>query len=127
MTMIEVARGDVALVAFSFIARGDVQRKRRPAVVVQADRYNKRRAVVIVAAITSTRSYTDLPCKVPVTKDSPAGRPANLRLDSVVDCQTLATIPREVIVRRLGAFPGDTMERIDLALQDALGLTRPHL
>ncbi len=111
------------LVAFPFIAQGAARRKRRPAVVVQADRYNRRRAAVIIAAITTTRAHSDLPCKVPVAKDSPAGRSANLRLDSVVDCQTIATIPREEIVRRLGAFPAETMRDVDRALQDALGLT----
>ncbi len=121
--MIEVACGDVVLVAFPFITRGEVERKRRPAVIVQADRYNKQRAAVIIAAITSTRAHQDLPCKVLVAKDSPAGRRARLRLDSVVDCQTLATIPREEIVRRLGALPAETVQRIDLALQDALELT----
>ncbi len=120
--MIELARGDVVLVAFPFITRGEVERKRRPAVIVQADRYNRRRTAVIIAAITGTRAYQDLPCKVLVTKDSPAGRRARLRLDSVVDCQTLATIPREEFVRRLGAFPAETVKRIDLALQDALEL-----
>lgn len=118
--MIEVTRGDVVLVAFPFITRGEVERKRRPAVIVQADRYNKRRTA---AMITSTRAHQDLPCKVLVTKDSPAGRRARIRLDSVVDCQMLATIPREEIVRRLGAFPAETVQRIDLALQDALELT----
>ncbi|MBI2455010.1 MAG: type II toxin-antitoxin system PemK/MazF family toxin [candidate division NC10 bacterium] len=63
-----------------------------------------------------------LPCKLPVGKDSPEGREAGLRLDSVVDCQTLATVPREEIVRRLGRFPAEIMRRVDQALRDALGL-----
>ncbi len=63
------------------------------------------------------------PVKVPVRKDSPSGRTAGLRLDGVVDCQTMATVPKEEIVLRLGAFPAETMEKVDLALQDALGLT----
>ncbi len=120
--MIELSRGDVVLIAFPFIAQGTTRRKRRPAVVVQADRYNRSRAAVILAAITSTRVHKELPCKVPVGKDSPAGRTANLRLDSVVDCQTIVTVPRKEIVRRLGAFPEDTMRKVDFALQDALGL-----
>ena len=61
-------------------------------------------------------------CTTMVAKDTPEGREAGLRLDSVVDCQTLATIPRGEIVRRLGRFPSETMRRIDLALQDALAL-----
>lgn len=120
--MIKVTRGDVVLIAFPFVAEGQVERKRRPAVVVQADRYNRGRAAVIIAAITSTRSHEDLPCKVLVTKESAAGRQANLRLDSVVDCQTLATVPRDEIVRRLGKFPPNALLQIDRGLKDALGL-----
>jgi mRNA interferase MazF len=120
--MIEFRRGDVVLVSFPFVTPSHAERKRRPAVVVQSDRYNHRRAAVIIAAITSSQSYAQLPCKVLVAKDTPEGREAGLRLDSVVDCQTLATIPRGEIVRRLGRFPEDVMRRLDQALQDALGL-----
>ena len=120
--MTDVSRGDVVLVAFPFVAGHVVQRKRRPAVVVQADRYNRRRAAVIIAAITSTRAHRELPSKVVVGKNTVDGRQAGLRLDSVIDCQTLATIPRDEIVRRLGQFPQDVMHRIDLGLADALGL-----
>lgn len=123
--MIRIGRGDVVLIAFPFIAEGQVERKRRPAVVVQADRYNRRRAAIIIAAITSTRSHEDLPCKVLVTKESPAGKQAHLRLDSVVDCQTLATVPRDEIVRRLGRFPSEVVLQIDRGLEDALGLPGP--
>lgn len=121
--MIEVQRGDVILVAFPLVTSPEGERKRRPAVVVQSNRYNRRRAVVIIAAITSRRGRAELPCKVAVAQASPAGRAAGLRLDSVVDCQTLATVPREEIVHRLGRFPPDTMRRIDRGLADALGLS----
>ncbi|MBI3997685.1 MAG: type II toxin-antitoxin system PemK/MazF family toxin [Armatimonadetes bacterium] len=123
--MIELRRGDVVLIAFPFISQGQVERKRRPAVVVQADRYDQRRAAVIIAAITGTHLHTQLPSKVVVKKDSPAGREANLRLDSVVDCQTLATVPRTEIVSRLGRLPGEVIEQINRGLEDALGLSPP--
>jgi mRNA-degrading endonuclease toxin of MazEF toxin-antitoxin module len=45
-------------------------------------------------------------------------------LDSVVDCRTIVTVPREEILSRLGRFPAQTMERVDRALEDALGLVR---
>ena len=125
MTMIELRRGDVVLVAFPFIAQRQVQRKRRPALVVQADRYNRRRAAVIIAAITSARAHQQLPRKLLVAKDSPEGRDTGLRLDSVVDCQTLATVPRDQIVRRLGRFLPEVMPKINQALEDALGLPTP--
>lgn len=125
--MIDVRRGDVVLVGFPFVAGGEVQRKRRPALVVQSDRYNRRRAAVILVAITSTRMHRELPSKVAVGKDTPEGRGGGLRLDSIVDCQTLVTVPREEIQSRLGRFPVETMRRVDRALEDALGLRRsPH-
>jgi mRNA interferase MazF len=122
--MTDVRRGDVVLVSFPFVAGGEVERKRRPALIVQSDRYNRRRAAVILVAITSSRGHRDLPSKVAVGKASPEGRQAGLRLDSVVDCQTLVTVPREEIQTRLGRFSVETMQRVDRALEDALGLAR---
>lgn len=120
--MIELRRGAVVLVAFPFVGGGEPGRKRRPAVVVQADRYTRRRAAILIAAITSGRRHGHLPCKVFVARDSAEGRAAGLKLDSVVDCQTLATIPRQEIVRRIGQFSPEGMRRVDAALADALGL-----
>ena len=123
--MINLSREDVVLVAFPFVTQRPTQRKRRPALVVQFDRYNRRRAAVIIAAITSTRTHERPPCKVFVGQHTPEGREAGVKLDSVVDRQTLATVPREEIVRHLGRFPAELMRRIDHALQDALGLPTP--
>lgn len=120
--MTRLRRGDVVLVTFPFVAGEELRRKRRPAVVVQANRYNRRRNAVIIAAITSSRRARTLASKVTVASDSPEGRQAGLRTDSIVDCQTLATVPRELILQRLGEFPSAIMELIDGALQDSLGL-----
>jgi mRNA-degrading endonuclease toxin of MazEF toxin-antitoxin module len=121
MTVTEIRRGDVVLVAFPFIAAGKAERKRRPALVVQADRYRRRHAVII-AAISTAAAEQPLRCKVAVSQRSPEGRQSGLRLDSVVDCQTLATVPRDEIVARLGDLPRPVMDRVDAALEDALGL-----
>jgi len=79
---------------------------------------------VILVAITSSRMHRELLSKVAVGKDTPEGRQAGLRLDSIVDCQTLVTVPREEIQARLGRFSAETMQRVDRALEDALGLAR---
>ncbi|MCU0725404.1 MAG: type II toxin-antitoxin system PemK/MazF family toxin [Planctomycetes bacterium] len=123
--MIDLRRGDVVLVAFPFLREGDVHRKRRPAVVIQADRYNRRRGALILAAITSSTKSAGLPSKVVVGMESAEGRRAGLRTDSVVDGQTLITIPRTEVLARLGSFPAETMARIDRALADSLGLPPP--
>lgn len=120
--MNDLRRGDVVLVAFPFVYGHEAQRKRRPALVVQSDRYNRRRDAVILAALTTAKAHRDLPCKIVITRDSVEGRRGGLRLDSVVDCQTLVTLPREEIVARLGRFSDAFMARVDTALADALGI-----
>ncbi|MGH7588560.1 MAG: type II toxin-antitoxin system PemK/MazF family toxin [Gemmatimonadota bacterium] len=122
---IEVRRGDVVLVGFPFVQEGTIARKRRPAVVVQSDRYNRRRSAVILAAITSWQKRRGLPSKVSVARDSPEGRCAGLRTDSVVDCQTLITLPKSELLAKLGSFLPDVMTQIDCAIEDALGLPGP--
>jgi mRNA-degrading endonuclease toxin of MazEF toxin-antitoxin module len=120
--MIDAKRGDVVLVAFPFVREGAVERKRRPAVVIQSDRYNRRRAALILAAITTTQRRGELPCNVVVARDSEEGRLAGLRTDSVIDCRTLVTLPRAEVVAHLGSFTAETRRSIDRALEDALGL-----
>jgi mRNA-degrading endonuclease toxin of MazEF toxin-antitoxin module len=119
---IDVRRGDVVLVGFPFVQQGTVARKRRPAVVIQSDRYNRRRSAVILAAITSSQKRRGLGSKVTVARGSPVGGRAGLRTDSVVDCQTLITLPRSELVAKLGSFPPEVMTQIDRAIEDALGL-----
>jgi mRNA interferase MazF len=122
MTKTSLRRGDVVLVSFPFA--DDARTKRRPALVVQADRYNRGRAMVVLASITSSRTHRALPCKVYVKQDSKAGRASGLRFDSVVDCQTLVTLPREDIAAQIGALPASAMQHVDDALRDALGLDK---
>lgn len=90
--------------------------------MVQSDRYNRRRDAVVIAAITSSKAHRELPCKVVVLRNSAAGRMGGLKLDSVIDCQTLATVPRDEIVDRIGSLPHETMQKVGRALADALQL-----
>jgi mRNA-degrading endonuclease toxin of MazEF toxin-antitoxin module len=58
-----------------------MQRKLRPAVVIQSDRYNRGRAAVILAAITTTHTQSHLGCKVAVAQDSEEGRTAGKKIE----------------------------------------------
>jgi mRNA interferase MazF len=120
--MIELRRGDVVLVSFPFMGKDGPETKRRPALVVQSDRYNRRRNALILAAVTSSLKGRDLPSKVFVARDSVEGREAGLRTDSVVDCQTLVTLPRSEIVACLGRLSTRLLSAVDHALRDSLGL-----
>ena len=57
--------------------------------------------------------------------DSEAGKKGGLRLDSVIDCTVIATIPKTLLVSKIGAFPQEVMERVDQCLMIALSIGRP--
>jgi len=57
--------------------------------------------------------------------NSEEGKEAGLRLDSVIDCTVIATIPKTLLVSKIGAFPNETMERVDQCLMIAMAIGRP--
>ncbi len=46
-------------------------------------------------------------------------------MDSVIDCTVIATIPKTLLVNKIGAFPNEVMERVDMCLMIALSIGRP--
>jgi hypothetical protein len=57
--------------------------------------------------------------------NTPEGQAAGLRLDSVIDCTVIATIPKTLLVNKIGAFPQEVMERVDQCLMIAMAIGRP--
>jgi hypothetical protein len=57
--------------------------------------------------------------------NTPEGKEAGLRLDSVIDCTVIATIPKTLLVSKIGQFPNETMERVDQCLMIAMAIGRP--
>ena len=112
------SRGDVVLVLFP--DSNLVTAKRRPALVVQADRLNTGLAQTIVAMITSNQSRAGHPSRIDVTRSSSEGRDMGLLSDSVVMADNLATVLNSEIDRVIGHC-GD-MRPVDAALQHTLGL-----
>jgi mRNA interferase MazF len=113
------SRGDVVLVLFP--DSNLVTAKRRPALVVQADRLNTGLAQTIVAMITSNPSRAGHPSRVTVTPSSSEGRRMGLLADSVVMTDNLATVLDSEIDRGIGHC--DDMRVVDVALQHTLGLS----
>jgi mRNA interferase MazF len=114
-------RGDVVIVDFPFSdARG---RKIRPALVVQADEFNRRLSDTILALITSSRArFIGSPSQLPIDISTAEGQASGLRLTSVVQCENLVTIDKALIVHTIGHLPAGLMQQIDGCLRAALGI-----
>ena len=105
-----------------FAGHGSEPEGRRPALVVQHDRYNRSAIqTTVVAAITSNLRLGAMPGNVRLRKGE-----ANLPRASVVNVTQLRTVDRERLIERLGNLaPARVREVLDgLALVfglDALG------
>ncbi|MBX3074340.1 type II toxin-antitoxin system PemK/MazF family toxin [Candidatus Obscuribacterales bacterium] len=120
-------KGDVVLVSFPYTTDdGQTQTKRRPAVLISNNYNNARLDDVLLVPLTSniTRAARE-PTQVVVKMDTPEGKQGGLRLDSVIDCTVIATIPKTLLVSKIGSFPQEVMERVDQCLMIAMAIGRP--
>jgi len=112
-------KGDVVLVSFRYTTdEGQTQTKWRPAVIVSNDYNNARLDDVLVVPLTSNTSRMETESRrVIVAMNSPEGQEAGLRVDSVIDCTIIATIPKTLLVNKIGKFPDDVVRRIDKCIK----------
>jgi mRNA interferase MazF len=111
-------RGEIYLVNFEPTVGAEI-RKTRPALVLQNDIANRHSPITIVAAVTSQFEEPLYPTEVMVK--APEG---GLSVDSVVLLNQIRSIDRRRLVRRLGAIPVSTMEKVERSLQISLGLLK---
>ena len=111
-------RGDVVLVLFpdSNLRTS----KRRPALIVQADRLGADLPQTIVAMITSNMARAGHPSRVIVTVGSESAKGSGLLMDSVVMTDNLATIHDSEIDRVIGTLTA--LKEVDAALRTTLAL-----
>src|SRR5215470_17538930 len=124
---VQYRKGDVVLVSFPYTTDdGQTQTKRRPAVLISNDYNNARLDDVLLVPLTSNTSRAARePTQVVIAMNTPEGQAAGLRLDSVIDCTVIATIPKTLLVNKIGAFPQEVMERVDQCLMIAMAIGRP--
>ncbi|MBI4534619.1 MAG: type II toxin-antitoxin system PemK/MazF family toxin [Candidatus Melainabacteria bacterium] len=124
---VQYRKGDVVLVSFPYTTDdGQTQTKRRPAVIISNDSNNARLDDVLLVPLTSNTSRaTREPTQVVIEMSSSEGQAGGLRLDSVIDCTVIATIPKTLLVNKIGAFPQEVMERVDQCLMVAMAIGRP--
>lgn len=116
-----MTRGDVIIVDFPFSDR--TGSKVRPALIVQADEFNARLSVTIIALITSSRvRFVGAATQLPIDISTSEGRATGLRLPSAVQCENLVTVDQSFVLRTIGRLPDTLMTRIDECLKAALGI-----
>ena len=116
-----VDRGTIVLVDFPF--SGGAGSKIRPALVVQADRNNRRLSSTIIAMITShvTHAAND-PAQFLIDPTSPEGKSSGLIVPSVVRCDHLFTIEQVRMIRSLGRLSASHLPLLDSSLKAALDI-----
>jgi mRNA interferase MazF len=115
-------RGDIVLADLPYSDR--TGSKKRPALVVQCDRNNRRLDDVILAMITTvTGRAASEPTQLLIETKTPQGRQSGLLHDSAVKCENLITLHHRFLVRVIGQLPPEVMEGIDGCLKESLGLT----
>lgn len=106
--------GDVVLVAFPFTSQ--TATKRRPAVVVSGRAYNQARPDVIVMAVTS--QLRPQPGLGEVWLDG--WEAAGLLKPSAVK-PVIATLERNLVIRRLGSLANDDQTELRRAMSEMFG------
>jgi mRNA interferase MazF len=117
-----VRRGDVVLADLPFSDRSGS--KKRPALVVQCDRNNRRLDDVILAMITSVVQRSAIePTQLLIDVTTPEGKQSGLLHTSAVKCEHLLTLHHQFLGRVVGHLPPSTMGQIDARLKESLELT----
>ncbi len=100
------------------VPHGSGPGKRRPLVVLQADRFtNSRLATVVTAVLTSNTRLAAMPGTVFVPTTV-----SGLPRDSVVNVTAVITIDRVYLEPPVGLLPLDLMRQVDQGLRLVLGL-----
>ncbi|MDX1970469.1 MAG: type II toxin-antitoxin system PemK/MazF family toxin [Planctomycetaceae bacterium] len=117
----KIERGDIVLVDFPY--SDQTGSKVRPALVVQDDRWNAILDDTILAVITSSlRRNVGAPTQLQIRMGTIESAGSGLLFDSLVDCQTLLTYDKTLILARLGRLSSGVMMRIDECLKQSLGI-----
>lgn len=120
--MTELKRGDIVLVYYPLISTGLSERKLRPAVVVQCNKNNLRLNDVILIPLTSRTKEKLEETHTFIPKDSPEGIKAGIRLDSVIKAETILTLPKSFICKRIGHLPSSVIKKVNKCLAFSIQL-----
>ena len=120
--MTKFKRGDIVLVLFPDSNLRTA--KRRPVLILQADKLNTGLKQVIVAMVTSNLSRAGHPSRVLVERQTVIGQKSGLITDSVIMTDNLATITTAAIDKSIGVW--SDMAAIETALCHTLGIEKAN-
>ena len=112
--MISYDFGDVVLVPFPFTDQ--TTSKRRPAIVISSEAYQRSRPDIILMAVTSQAKPAGLFGEVPVADWEKAG----LLKPSVIK-PVVASIEKSLVIRKLGRLEDLDQKKLRGALESILG------
>jgi mRNA-degrading endonuclease toxin of MazEF toxin-antitoxin module len=113
-------RGDVVIVDLPFTDQP--AKKRRPAIVVQADAYNQLIAKTVIAMVTGNLQRRSDPAHLFVDPNTPDGHSSGLRAPSLISCNNLFTIDQEDVAKTLGHLSDLLKQKLSDCLKAALEL-----
>lgn len=111
-----VKRGDIFYADLSPVV-GSEQGGTRPVLIIQNDIGNQYSPTTIVAAITSQVSKAKLPTHIELDCET-----CGLEKDSVLLTEQIRTIDKRRLKEKVSALDGETMARVNQALEISLGL-----
>jgi mRNA interferase MazF len=113
-------RGDVVLCRVPMPSTQLQQSKIRPAIVVSADVSNRILDDVMVVPCTSNTSRSIAATQYLIRGEETIS--VGIRVDSVIRCESIFTLNRLMILRRLGSLSAETIDRMNDCLIAALSL-----
>jgi mRNA interferase MazF len=116
-------RGDVVIVPFPFVTTSGVQQKARPTLVISDHLIQRRFDDLILVGVTSKRNDDIEETEYLIQEGTEAFTESGLAKTSVVRCEYIMTLPRELVARKLGHLPKTITGEIDKILKRSLGLT----
>lgn len=116
----QLRRGDVVLCRVPMPSTGLTQFKLRPAVIVSANQLNQTLDDVMIVPCTSNTSRPLTVTQYLITGDELLL--TGIRVESVVRCESIFTLNKSMVLRKLGALLSEAMNQLNRCLIAALEL-----
>lgn len=118
--LMQLQRGDLVLCRMPMPSTNLTQFKLRPAVIVSAVRLNQILDDVTVVPCTSNTNRTLTATQYLITGDEILQ--AGIRVESVVRCESIFTLNKSMIIRKLGSLSSEGINNVNRCLMSALEL-----